>query len=406
MTDAARQEPGIALLEHLLSLSERRPDRTRSASAAPDYDELSSAEMVRRFHTQMEAAERAGAISLRRGRRERRHLIERVSVVDPIALARHLGKTPAGVASSRARAALNPIVVGSDDWVVRLLDEIEGRWARGEAAYRLAPGDVDAAREFLVLAVAIAKDQARGLDARTFSLRVTGDTKALDRHAGRLVGVLAVRFGEPSAKPEQIWTRIGLERFAHPVHIRGPIVVADERGVLVDGRATPFASVHPDLLPMMRLRAQPPALVTIENFASFNRYVREIDDGALVVYTGGFAATGVVELLKSLLATLQPWVPFFHWGDIDPGGLRIFRFLEESLPRPPVPHLMNQDLAIIHGRPARRDPGLGAIADTDSAVATLAAWLARGEDIRHLEQEALDPISPVCGDGKGANLAH
>jgi hypothetical protein len=380
VTDSARQEPGIALLERLLSLSERRPDRTRSASAAPDYDELSSAEMVRRFHTQMEAAERAGAIRLRRGRRERRHLIERVSVVDPIALARHLGKAPAGVASSRARAALNPIVVGGDDWVVRLLDEIEGRWARGEAAYRLAPGDV--------------------------SLRVTGDTKALDRHAGRLAGVLAVRFGEPSAKPEQIWTRIGLERFAHPVHIRGPIVVEDERGVLVDGRATPFASVHPDLLPMMRLRAQPPALVTIENFASFNRYVREIDDGALVVYTGGFAATGVVELLKSLLAMLEPWVPFFHWGDIDPGGLRIFRFLEESLPRPPVPHLMNQDLAIIHGRPARRDPGLGAIADTDSAVATLAAWLARGEDIRHLEQEALDPISPVCGDGKGANLVH
>jgi len=157
---------------------------------------------------------------------------------------------------------------------------------------------------------------------------------------------------------------------------------------------------------MMRLRIQPPALVTVENFASFNRYVREIDDGALVVYTGGFAATGVVELLKLLLAVLEPRVPFFHWGDIDPGGLRIFRFLEENLPRAPVPHLMNRDLAVIHGRPARRDPGLGAIANTDSAVAALAAWLAGEEDVKHLEQEALDPISPVCGEGKAANLVH
>jgi hypothetical protein len=27
--------------------------------------------------------------------------------------------------------------------------------------------------------------------------------------------------------------------------------------------------------------------------------------------------------------------------------------------------------------------------------AALAAWLSQGEDIRHLEQEALDPISPL-----------
>jgi hypothetical protein len=140
----------------------------------------------------------------------------------------------------------------------------------------------------------------------------------------------------------------------------------------------------------------PDAVLTIENYASFNRYAREIDDGSLVVYTGGFASSGVIELLKSVLTMGSPSVPFFHWGDIDPGGLRIFRFLEESLPRRPVPHLMTQDLAQTSGRPALRDASLTSLAKSDSALAGLAGWLASGEYIKHLEQEALEPISPLC----------
>jgi Uncharacterized protein conserved in bacteria C-term(DUF2220) len=171
--------------------------------------------------------------------------------------------------------------------------------------------------------------------------------------------------------------------------------VEDKAGVLVHGRAVPFASIHPEMLPLLGLCGQPTALLTIENYASFNRQVREIDDGALVVYTGGFASIGVVELLTSLLKLFDPGVPFFHWGDIDPGGLRIFRFLKETLPRAPHPHLMNRAVAEAQGRPASRDPTLGSMAKTNSALFELAQWLAQGEQIKHLEQEALDPCSPL-----------
>jgi hypothetical protein len=79
--------------------------------------------------------------------------------------------------------------------------------------------------------------------------------------------------------------------------------------------------------------------------------------------------------------------------------LRIFRYLEESLARAPRPHLMTRALAETHGRPAERDASLGAIAKSASAVASLAEWLARGERIMHLEQEALDPVSPLPSEG-------
>jgi hypothetical protein len=389
----ARDEPAVVFLAQLLSRSERTPDRARPASAAPNYDALQTAEMVARFQSQIVAAEATGAVTIRYGKRERRHLIDRVTVRAPAILARHLGRTPSASTARNLRSELNPLTAGAAPWVAAILDEMEGKWSRGEPAYRLSLDDTRSAAEFLSLLAAISAGKAEGADARTFSLTITGDSKAFDRHASRLASVLAPRIEVPATELDMIWKRIGLERYAHPVHIRGPVLVGDVRNVWVDGMAAPFASVHPEMLPLLRLTVLPALLLTIENYTSFNRYVREVSDGALVVYTGGFASTGTIEVLKSLV--LDPTVPLFHWGDIDPGGLRIFRFLEESLPRRPLPHLMECALAETHGKPAPRDPTLAQLSRSDSTLAELARWLAEGTQIRHLEQEALQPQSPL-----------
>lgn len=76
---------------------------------------------------------------------------------------------------------------------------------------------------------------------------------------------------------------------------------------------------------------------------------------------------------------------------MDGGGVRIFRYLEENLPRGPRRHLMTKELAEKSGQPADADPSLASIARSDSAVRELAQWLAFGCGVRHLEQEAIDP---------------
>lgn len=393
MSRSSLDDPSIAFLERLLSRSERNPDRQRAASAAPNYSELHTADLVARFKERMLAAERAGAVTVTPGKRERRHLIDRITVKDYEALAHHLGRTPARLVASQTVSSLRRIVADGPDWVSDILSEIETRWSRGESAFRIPATDEKVASEFLVLLRAIALDQARGLDARTFSLKATGDTKAFDRHSSRLASVLTARFnGE--AKADLVWRHVGLERFPHPVHVKGFVIVEDGAGVIIHGRAKPFVSIHPDMLPQLELFDQPAAILTIENFASFNRYVREIDDNTLVIYTGGFASVGCVELLNALLSKAHD-APFFHWGDIDPGGLRIFRFLEENLSRPPAPHLMARDLAETYGRAASADKSLSALSRSNSAIADLASWLANGEAIKHLEQEALPLTSPI-----------
>lgn len=386
-------DAGVEFLQRLLERSERNPDRTRPASATPQYDNLSTAQQVERFHDLMGAAERFGAVEVQRGKRDRGHLIERVRVRDQELLARHLGRPTAAVTAQRARDELLPIVATGESWVAGLLDDIANRWKRGEGAYRLAANQTEAAKEFFTLLASISRQEGRGLDARTFSLRATNDTKAFDRHASRLAAVIGAQIGQPGAAADVIWTCIGLERFSHPIYLKGPVVVENRGGRLVDGNAEPFASLHPEMLPQLSILEPPTTILTIENYASFNRQVREIKDGSLVVYTGGFPAAGVIDLLAKVLTLVPPELPFLHWGDVDAGGLRIFHYLEENLSRGPQPHLMTKELANSYGRPAEPDTSLASIAKSRSVIRELANWLAFGNNVRHLEQEAIDPQS-------------
>ncbi|WP_334396737.1 Wadjet anti-phage system protein JetD domain-containing protein [Bradyrhizobium sp. AZCC 2289] len=387
-------EAGVEFLERLLERSERNPDRSRPASATPQYDNLSTAQQVGRFHDLMVAAERFGAVEVQRGRRDRGHLIERVRVRDPDLLARHLGRPTAAATAQRAREELLPVAGTGEPWVASLLDEMTGRWMKGEPAYRLTAAQTEAAKEFFTLLASISRQEARGLDARTFSFRATNDTKAFDRHASRLAAVVGLQIGQPGAAGDVVWTHIGLERFSHPVHLKGPVVVEGPTGLLVDGAAKPFASIHPEMLPSLRISRPPAYVLTVENYASFNRQVREIESDGLIVYLGGFPAAGVIALLDRVLRGIPSAVPFLHWGDIDSGGLRIFRLLEEVLPRRPTPHLMTQQLAESAGQPTEPDPSLVSVARSDSAVAALAQWLAFDKVPMTLEQEALDPVLP------------
>lgn len=136
-------------------------------------------------------------------------------------------------------------------------------------------------------------------------------------------------------------------------------------------------------------------MCTIENKTSFQRYVRLIRDGSLVVFTAGFVSEPCTAFLKRIVAAEVPW---FHWGDIDPGGLAIFNWLETNIAgnRPILPHLMTREIALSHGtEPVKSDPRLSRIAKSNSAVADLATWFLNDSEARILEQEMLDPVAPM-----------
>jgi hypothetical protein len=116
-----------------------------------------------------------------------------------------------------------------------------------------------------------------------------------------------------------------------------------------------------------------------------------------VVYTGGFPARVCLAAIAELAT--RAGAPVFHWGDIDPGGLRIFVHLERTLQARGLmlkPHLMSTEILRKHGRPGDRPNRRLQLGKAgDSALVSLWDMMAADRAALELEQEALYPTAPI-----------
>lgn len=151
----------------------------------------------------------------------------------------------------------------------------------------------------------------------------------------------------PDADARSALATLGLERFGPPILLFGQF--------LLDGFRVPPHPIYFGLPPAtaggLRFSIVPAYVLTIENFASFNRHVSETDPErrGLTLYAGGYPSLAVQCALASISAALPSTVPFYHWSDIDPDGTWIFRTVEKAIGRRLLPHLMTVELAERHG---------------------------------------------------------
>ncbi len=121
----------------------------------------------------------------------------------------------------------------------------------------------------------------------------------------------------------------------------------------------------------------------------------------MVIYTGGFPSDSTLHAILTLARATE--CPVFHWGDIDAGGIKIAYHIERALTkvgRRLQLHLMTPEIAVRHGLPQSPTPVFRNFADSGSAVAGLAAFMA-SDAARTLEQEELDPVMPTVSSETG-----
>ena len=214
-------------------------------------------------------------------------------------------------------------------------------WAKGQlAAHRsVAPLSLDDPRT--------SADLLRALDAlaqlnapilqRTLSVRLFADSKRLEEFKSALVGVLRRFDPDAATYGEDDWAMLNahqLMRVPEYVPLAGPLRLQ------VQGASLDLAPFVPSVaLSATTLRAalvgncSAHVLVTVENATSFNELVTAAPPGRfLMLYTGGFASPSVVAFLQTVRAAC-PELAFYHWGDLDVGGLRILAHLRKQLGR-------------------------------------------------------------------------
>lgn len=382
------------LLGTLLDRYERRPEATR-LSVEIDVEGFRSVAERDAFDEELASLAGAGGIRLiQKGPRSER-VTTGVALSDPSVVYARLGRTPSSLRVKEAleRVRRNPELSPS---ALAVVDRVAEAWSRGVSHFGLAPGDVTSLEHCLRLTDAIrARDGSdrEVTDYRTFSRAAVGDSKALERNlrqVGQLLHLMHPGAFEDDVQIERLLTELGIVRMPQPLLIAGRITLAAQ---LIP--AMPYVGIPTEVVSQIGFAERPSHLLTIENYASFIRHVREVPNaGGVVIYSGGFPSSPVLEATLSLAASAR--VPTFHWGDMDLGGVRIFRHIERALAKVDVnlqPHLMSVDLLASRGT-ARARPGATSFEGFEgSAVAALAEEI-RLTGLVH-EQEDLDPTSPM-----------
>jgi hypothetical protein len=169
---------------------------------------------------------------------------------------------------------------------------------------------------------------------RKFSVRLFGDSKRFEDLRGAVIRTLrrhdpeSAFFGDDDGALLRAYR---LERAPEYVPIAGPMIMQSDHQTLdltpfVAGVAIPATTLNQ----VTTHRCDGSAVVTVENSTSFSEFVTAKPASILAIYTGGFASPALVGTLRKIRAG-RPELPFFHWGDLDVGGLRILAHLRKSL---------------------------------------------------------------------------
>jgi hypothetical protein len=387
---------GDGLLAEALGRAERNPDSARLRITGIDEARFSSAAELDEFRAEARRAERLGAVSLEHRRPPHAHIMHRLRVLDIGRLASLLGRRTTASAASATVGSLRPLA--TQPWLSAFLDRLEERWATGSGFWGVDPMDTARAAKLMRLLGALADNRGSVRDPRAFSAAVTGDSKDLERLRKPVAALLALEFGLPSNDPAAVLPLFGIESYPDPILVRGSIAATGRHGMLDVSGARPYAGIAPECAESLAWTRTPDYLLTVENKASFHRHVREVQDSGAAIYLGGFPSSAVSAFLHKLLLAAPSGTPFFHWGDIDEGGLKIFRRLECTMPVQPWPHLMDTALLDTRGLPCGTRPDLAAIAGSASRVAPLAAHMLALAEPRWLEQEAVCPVPCLSAD--------
>jgi len=161
--------------------------------------------------------------------------------------------------------------------------------------------------------------------------------------------------------------------------------------------------VSPDEVKGIVWEQRPSYVLFIENRASFERYVREIDDLGVIIYTAGFPPRSWVHVIEIIIAELRTAIPIYHWGDRDAGGYRILAFLAKRLDIDIQPYLMGVEMqALTQVDDELVDKPVAALMQALESARQYPAILALYSDLAEcqleslpwIEQEQIAPVSP------------
>ena len=326
------------LLDQLEQPNRRRVVRVR-LNEDQHHDYFYANDFAVRHHTNeaLQHLAAQGCLRLHWRKWEEDNWLDKVDLVgkNAEAIYKLLGRTPLDEQETmlaRLLAEHSPKV----DWHIDFL-----RWVQRQldthasvAPLRLSTdaADVEWNRDLLAALGAMTELNEPMLE-RKFSVQLFGNSKRFEDLRQAIVRILrrhdpeSIIYGDDG---KALLRAHMLERTPEYVPIAGPLVLQTKDRLLdltpfVPNVALPATILHSAKVSSCRADV----LITVENLTSFNELAFAKPDSVLAIYTGGFASPTVIALLR-IIYTKHPDLLFFHWSDMDVGGLRILAHLRKN----------------------------------------------------------------------------
>jgi hypothetical protein len=311
----------------------------------PAYTAIKSFDEKESVHAILLDAQRRGALQIEWDRAAgQQNQVKRLILDDPDALAAVMRCTPAW---EHLRLAEESLVGCASEFPT--VDRFLTAWREGRAPRSIGAANVGQVEDAIAVLRYINNHPGTDFSLRTVSVLLFGDSKRLERLRSPLDVLTASEPTIPRHRDE-VFGELGLLRAPQPMLMAGP------GNLITTGGCIPLIEPYVGLAPSSVVGLGREAIryvLTIENLTPFYELARR-SAGALqglIIYTGGTPSPAWRKAYERLVSATPPTCPLFHWGDIDPGGLRIAFSLAQVLAplgRHLRPHLMDPaSLAVV-----------------------------------------------------------
>ena len=328
-----------AILHILLDRAER-PQRQHvvrmriDESHFPDYWDQHDVRERREANTALLELERLGLVRLHWQKFEEKNWLSAVDLVSEQSGSIYaiLRRTPRAQQETALRSLLaeqTPV----PGWHAAFLNWVHTQVSK---SLTIAPLDLQDSQKnaALLLAISTIAQLDEPVLERILSIRLFNDSKRLETLLDAIL--LVLRRHDPDAPlygkdTNALLLAHHVARVPEHILVAGPLVLQTQDACLDIAPFKPSVGISAATLHnATSITCAARQVLTIENATSFSELATIGPDGTLLVFTSGFASPAILTLLQTLQRT-NPYLKFFHWGDIDVGGLRILEHLRRHV---------------------------------------------------------------------------
>ncbi len=205
----------------------------------------------------------------------------------------------------------------------------------------------DAENELLFECLSAIAKQTKFVWERVFSANVFNDSKQFKtNYKGHVLTILKNHspYYVEGMSDDELLAMHNIHSYAQTLEWKGPLQYKIDGKILVDTAKNRYGTVinsqtmeHsiPSVLPQCK------KIMTIENKANYENMTYA--DDTLYIFCHGYFSPKEVKFLSGLRDIVTPECEFYHWGDMDFGGISIFLFIKEKLFDKLIPYKMDAE---------------------------------------------------------------